>query len=173
MRQTCFRSFSGLWLNLQNPSEDPDRRESHSHSGGVSAHAILVKVDLEPLPFFIITMIKIICINCETLTTNAFKLTEAERVVNVIWYMLCWSQRSERFFREVCLGWPHSFQRPTRHPSWADRDSQEPSLLSPWSVPSPVSLQLQHNYSSTNHPAQSRHTDAAIVNIYQITLIEE
>lgn len=29
--------------------------------------AILVKVDLEPLPFFIITMIKIICINCESL----------------------------------------------------------------------------------------------------------
>lgn len=27
--------------------------------------AVLVKVEMEPLPFFVFTMIKIICINCE------------------------------------------------------------------------------------------------------------
>lgn len=27
--------------------------------------AILVKVDIEPLPFFVVTMIKIVIINCE------------------------------------------------------------------------------------------------------------
>lgn len=37
--------------------------------------AVLVKVDMAPLTFFTVTMIKIICINCE-------------------W--LCWSERSEK-----------------------------------------------------------------------------
>lgn len=31
--------------------------------------AIFVKVDMAPLPFFSLTMIKIICINCEFLDT--------------------------------------------------------------------------------------------------------
>lgn len=33
--------------------------------------AIFVKVDMAPLPFFSVTMIKIICINCELLNFNA------------------------------------------------------------------------------------------------------
>lgn len=32
--------------------------------------AVLVKVDVAPLPFFTLTMIKIVCINCEFLNTQ-------------------------------------------------------------------------------------------------------
>lgn len=39
--------------------------------------AIFVKVDMAPLPFFSITMIKIICINCELLNITANVVTTA------------------------------------------------------------------------------------------------
>lgn len=41
--------------------------------------AIFVKVDMAPLPFFSLTMIKIICINCESLD-NVVTTTVNNRV---------------------------------------------------------------------------------------------
>lgn len=47
--------------------------------------AIFVKVDMAPLPFFSLTMIKIICINCEFLNTSPVQTAlDAEEAPNII-----------------------------------------------------------------------------------------
>lgn len=42
--------------------------------------AVFVKVDMAPLPFFSVTMIKIICINCELLHFNVVTTAVNNRV---------------------------------------------------------------------------------------------
>lgn len=113
--------------------------------------AVLVKVPLEPLPFFSITMVTIVIINCEFCS---FYVDTHKGCTVGLWIDECidwWQwvlqgsvnelvywQPLERCCRAVCLVWLGCCQLPIQLPSWVVRGSPEVLLPSLWSVPSQV-----------------------------------
>lgn len=108
--------------------------------------AIIVKVPLEPLPFFCLTMVKIVIINCACSQVFLIVSNHEKRQYSLIdltplqdssGNLFCFfsQQHLGLCYREVYLEWLDCYQLHILLQSWAVRDSLEALQPLPWFAP--------------------------------------